>query len=198
MLTFAAAVFFLVITPGPGVLTLAGVGSAFGRGPGLRFMAGLFIGHNIVAALVVSGIAALILTEPRLRVVLAVLTIGYLGWLAFRIAFAGAKIAFIQRQSAPGIRGAMLLQAINPKAYAVNTALFSGFAFLPDNPPVEIAVKFVILGALWLAIHGLWLWAGLSLHRLDLSHRTQRTINMAMAASMLTVVGLAAWSQFGG
>jgi len=197
VLTFAAAVFFLVITPGPGVLTLAGVGSAFGRAAGLRFIAGLWIGHNIVATLVVTGLAALILAEPRLRVVLAVLTIGYLCYLAFRIAFAGARIAFVQRQSAPGIRGALLLQAINPKAYAVNTALFSGFAFMPGNPPAEIALKFLIMNVLWLALHLLWLWAGLTLHRLDLPHRTQRIINIGMAASMLTVVGLAAWSQFG-
>lgn len=196
MLTFAAAVFFLVITPGPGVLTLAGIGSAFGRAAGLRFIAGLWVGHNIVAMLVVTGIAALILADARLRLVLSVLTIGYLGFLAFKIAFAGARIAFIQRQSAPGIRGALMLQAINPKAYAVNTALFSNFAFLPGNPAGEIALKFLIMNVLWLALHFVWLWAGLTLNRLDLPHRTQRAINIAMAAAMLAVVALAAWSQF--
>ena len=30
MLQFALAVFFLLITPGPGVLTTAGIGAAFG------------------------------------------------------------------------------------------------------------------------------------------------------------------------
>ena len=30
MLTFALAVFLLIITPGPGVLSLAGVGAAYG------------------------------------------------------------------------------------------------------------------------------------------------------------------------
>ncbi|MEC8551875.1 MAG: LysE family translocator, partial [Pseudomonadota bacterium] len=30
MLTFAAAVFLLIVTPGPGVLSTAGVGAAFG------------------------------------------------------------------------------------------------------------------------------------------------------------------------
>ena len=33
MLTFAAAVVLLIATPGPGVLSLAGVGSAFGASP---------------------------------------------------------------------------------------------------------------------------------------------------------------------
>ncbi len=60
MLTFALAVFFLIITPGPGVLSVAGVGSAFGSGPGARYIAGLFVGTNLVALAVVSGMAAII------------------------------------------------------------------------------------------------------------------------------------------
>ncbi|MEP4336194.1 MAG: LysE family translocator, partial [Roseobacter sp.] len=45
MLTFAAAVFFLIITPGPGVLSAAGVGAAYGMRSGLRYVLGLFIGN---------------------------------------------------------------------------------------------------------------------------------------------------------
>ena len=37
MLTFAAAVFFLIVTPGPGVLSTAGVGSGYGYRPGLEY-----------------------------------------------------------------------------------------------------------------------------------------------------------------
>ena len=37
MLTFAAAVFFLIVTPGPGVLSAAGVGAAYGFRSGLRW-----------------------------------------------------------------------------------------------------------------------------------------------------------------
>lgn len=195
MTAFAAAVFLLIITPGPGVLTLAGVGAAFGRVAGLRFMAGLFIGSNLVAVAVVSGIAALVLADPRLRVVLSVLTAGYLLYLAARIAFAGARVAFVTRETAPGLRGALMLQAINPKAYAVNTALFSNFAFLPGAPALEVLMKFAILNTIWVMAHGTWLWAGLSLHRLNLSHRAQRGINIAMALAMLGVVALAVLSQ---
>ena len=35
MLTFAAAVFLLIVTPGPGVLSTAGVGAAYGFRAGL-------------------------------------------------------------------------------------------------------------------------------------------------------------------
>ena len=88
-----------------------------------------------------------------------------------------------------------MLQAINPKAYAVNTAFFSGFAFMPDNLAMELAVKFAVMNALWVCIHFLWLWAGVTLHRLDLPKRTQFAINVAMALSMLAVVALAVIAQ---
>ena len=195
MLTFAAAVFFLIITPGPGVLSTAGVGAAFGVRAGTRYVGGLFIGTNLVCLAIVSGFTAILLADERLRTVLFFASIAYLCYLAFRIAFAGSKIAFIERAQPPGITGGILLQAINPKAYAVNTALFTGFGFMPDNYPAEIALKFLIANVIWLPIHFAWLWAGISLRRMNLPHRTQRMINIAMAASMLLVVGLAALAQ---
>ena len=195
MLTFAAAVFFLIITPGPGVLSTAGVGAGFGAKAGTRYVIGLFIGTNLVCLGVVSGLTAAILTDDRLRTIFFIASVGYLTYLAARVALAGSKIAFIERQSPPGIRGGIFLQAVNPKAYAVNTSLFTGFQFLPENYPLEIALKFLIVNAIWIPIHFTWLWAGITLRRMNLPHRTQRIINMAMALSMLAVVALAAWAQ---
>jgi threonine/homoserine/homoserine lactone efflux protein len=194
MLTFALAVLFLIVTPGPGVLSLAGVGSAFGYRHGARYLTGLFIGTNLVCLGVITGLAAVMLANPGIRTVFSLASAAYLAWLAFRIAFAGSRIAFIERTQPPGIRGGILLQAINPKAYAVNTALFSGFAFMTEAPALEMAIKLVILNTLWLAIHVLWLWIGVTLRRLDLAPSRQRAINIAMAASMLIVVALAAFA----
>jgi threonine/homoserine/homoserine lactone efflux protein len=195
MLTFAAAVFFLIITPGPGVLSTAGVGAAFGAKAGTRYVLGLFIGTNLVCIAVVSGLTAILFADPRLRTVLFIASLCYLAYLAARIAFAGSRIAFIERARAPGVSGGILLQAINPKAYAVNTTLFSGFGFLPQNYPLEIALKFLIANAIWIPIHFAWLWAGIALRRMNLAHRTQRAINIAMAVSMLLVVALAALAR---
>lgn len=193
MLTFAAAVFFLIITPGPGVLSTAGVGSGFGFRPGARYVAGLFVGTNLVALAVVSGLATLILADPRIRTVLFVVSFGYITYLALRIAFAGSRVAFIERADPPGVLGGIVMQFFNPKAYAVNTALFTGFAFWPDSYLTEVGLKFLILTAIWVPIHFLWLWAGVSLHRLNLSDRAQSAINVGMAATMLAVVLLAAF-----
>ena len=194
MLSFVLAVFLLLITPGPGVLSLAGVGAAYGYAHGFRYLVGLFIGTNLVCLGVISGLAAVMLAQPGLRTVLTLISVGYLLWLALRIAFAGTKLAFIERARPPGIRGGILLQAVNPKAYVVNTMLFSGFAFMAARPALEMGIKLVLLNAIWISIHILWLWLGVSLRRMNLSSQVQRGINIAMALAMLGVVALAALS----
>ena len=57
MLVFATVSFLMFVTPGPGVLSLAGVGAAFGWRRGLLYMAGLFLGHVIVSVAVITGLA---------------------------------------------------------------------------------------------------------------------------------------------
>ena len=194
MLTFAAAVFFLIITPGPGVMTTAGFGAAYGFKASLRYLVGLFIGTNLVMLAVMTGLAAVILSVPWLRNVLMFASVAYLLYLAGRIAFAGAKVAFMEAKLPPGVLGGIMLQAINPKAYAVNTSLITGFDYAPDAFLFEMISKALIMNIIWIPIHLAWLWAGVSLHKLNLSDRTQRTINILMALSMLGVVALALWS----
>ena len=196
MLTFAAAVFLLIITPGPGVLSTAGVGAAFGWRQGLFYIGGLCAGTNLVGLAVISGLAAVILAEPVVRTVLLFASSGYLGYLALRIALAGARIAFI-RTTAPGLLAGLTLQFINPKAYAVNTALFSSFAFYPTSFAVETALKLVIMNIIWLPLHLAWLYAGVKVNSLDLPPRLQRAINLGMAACLLAVVILSVWSVAG-
>ncbi len=195
MIEFALAVFFLIVTPGPGVLSTAGVGSAFGYRPGLAYVGGLFVGNNLVAGLVISGIAAAALALPWLRTALGWASVAYLLYLAGKIAFAGSKVAFVEAERAPGFWNGLALQPINPKAYAVNAAFFSNFAFMPGTPWMEIVVKLLIVNAIWTPIHLAWLWAGVTLRRLELPARTQRAINVAMAVSMLMVVALAIIAQ---
>jgi threonine/homoserine/homoserine lactone efflux protein len=195
LLTFALAVFLLIVTPGPGVLSLAGVGAAFGWNRGLRYMMGLWLGTNLVSLAVITGVAAVILADPIIRTILLVASAAYLGYLALRIAFAGAKIAFMHME-APGFTTGVMLQLINPKAYAVNTTLFSSFAFYPDSYAVETGIKLVITNIIWLILHALWLAAGVKVNSLDLHPRTQRIINLGMAACLIGVVGLSLWSLF--
>ena len=194
MITFGLAVFLLLVTPGPGVLSLASVGAAFGFRAGIGYLSGLFIGNNLVCFSVIFGLATVMLANPVIRTVLLIASAAYLGYLAFRIAFAGAKIAFIQ-VSKPGLLAGATLQLINPKAYAVHITLFSGFAFYPSNFLIEVTLKLFIANVIWILLHFFWLHAGVMVNRLELPERTQREINFIMAVCLLVVVGLSIWSM---
>lgn len=194
MTTFALAVFLLLITPGPGVLSTAGVGAAYGARVGLRYLTGLFVGTNIVALAVISGLAAAAFAVPGLGLVLTVASIAYLAWLAARIALAGSRIRLMQANFAPRLRDGVLLQFVNPKAYVVNATLFGGFASVAADATTAAVLKLLIVNAIWVPVHLLWLAFGVQVRRLDPPPRVQRAINVAMAAAMLAVVGLAAFT----
>jgi len=119
-----------------------------------------------------------------------------LSWfqVAIRIACAGRRIAFISASTKPGLRAGLLLQLINPKAYAVNLTWFSGFVLLPQSLWLETLIKFLIINLIWIPIHLLWLMAGNTVNQLDLSPRTHFIINAGMATAMLVVVALAIFS----
>ena len=193
MVAFALAVFLLIITPGPGVLSLAGVGAAFGWRQGTSYLGGLFIGNNLVCFAVVSGLATVMLANPAIRTVLLITSASYLGYLAVKIAFAGAKLAFVEI-SKPGFLTGIALQLINPKAYAVHAALFSGFAFYPDSFLMETSIKLFITNAIWILLHFLWLYFGVRIHKLELPDTVQQSVNIFMALSLLCVVALSVWS----
>lgn len=194
MITFVLAVSLLIMSPGPGVLSLAGVGAAFGWRQGLKYLSGLFFGTNLVCLAVISGLAAVMVADPTVRTVLLIASTVYLCYLAFRIAYAGSKIAFIHTPR-PGFISGLTLQFINPKAYAVNTTLFSGFAFYPDSLIIETSLKLIMVNSIWIFVHLLWLYAGVKVNRLELPHSTQKNINIFMAICLVAVAILSVWSM---
>lgn len=194
MINFLLACLFILSTPGPGVLSTAGLGAAYGFRAGYAYIAGLFVGSNLVMFAVVSGLAAIVFQISGLRTILLIASTSYLVYLAARIAFAGSKVGFIQSDKKLGFWSAITLQIINPKAYVVGTTMFSGFPIFPDAFMQEVIVKATILNLVWIPVHFGWLYAGASIKRLALSNEAQRRINIFMALAMLAVVGLATLS----
>ena len=188
MLTFAISVFLLIVTPGPGVLSTAGFGAAYGFKKSSRYVFGLFLGTNLVFLAVASGLIAILLSIPSLRIFLLFLSTCYLFYLASKIALAGSNIAFIKAKVPPGITSGVLLQTINPKAYVVNTTFVSGFAFYQSSFTIELIIKFFIINSIWIPLHLLWLYAGTVLHELNLSNKNQRVINLMLSFSMIVAV----------
>ena len=187
MVAFALAVFFMIATPGPAVLALAGVGAAFSFKDGLRFLVGLTIGYLLVWAFVITGLASVVFSVLYMRTIFLIISSGYLIYLSFKIMMKGSKIAFIRPENLPNFMDGIILQLVNPKAYAFHSILLSGFVIYPNDIILETICKFIVMNAIWIPLHLVWLFMGASIKKVNLDPYIQRKINLVMGLSLFLV-----------
>ena len=195
MVTFAIAFFLMIITPGPGVLSLAGTGAGFGWRPGLFYLLGLFVGTNSVMILVITGLIGILFKIPFVEPLFLIISLTYLTWIAWRIAFSNNETTIKSSKKEPTFFEAIFLQLINPKAYLVNGLLFAGFPIQNLSLNEEILTKIIIINLVWIPVHFFWLWLGIRLRSWGLESGKQKTVNKFMGLSLFVVVILAGASS---
>ena len=192
MITYIIISFLMMVTPGPGVLSLAGVGAGFGWKVGMMYLIGLFFGTNGVALLVVLGFKKFLFEIDGVEITFLLLSLSYLSFLSWRIATSDNKTGFKQSLKAPRLYEGIFLQFVNPKAYVVQGHLFVVLSLGMASFNTEIIVKFIIVNSIWIPIHLLWLWLGISLKRWSLAVNKQIWVNRGMGLALFAVVVLSA------
>ena len=119
LIALVAFAFVTSVTPGPNNLMLMASGANFGFRRTVPHMLGISLGHALMVFLVGLGIGGVFVAVPVLGVVLKVAAVGYMLWLAGRIArsaapgegaAAGRPFSFLQAAG---------FQWVNPKAWAM-------------------------------------------------------------------------------
>ena len=192
MITYIIISFLMMVTPGPGVLSLAGVGAGFGWKVGMMYLIGLFFGTNGVALLVVLGFKQFLFEIDGVEITFLLLSLSYLSFLSWRIATSDNKTGFKQSLKAPRLYEGIFLQFVNPKAYVVQGHLFVVLSLGMASYTNEIIVKFIIVNSIWIPIHLLWLWLGISLKKWSLAVNKQIWVNRGMGLALFAVVILSA------
>ena len=192
MITYIIISFLMMVTPGPGVLSLAGVGAGFGWKVGMMYLIGLFFGTNGVALLVVLGFKQFLFEIDGVEITFFLLSLSYLSFLSWRIATSDNKTSFKQSLKAPRLYEGIFLQFVNPKAYVVQGHLFVVLSLGLASFNTEIIVKFIIVNSIWIPIHLLWLWLGISLKKWSLAVNKQIWVNRGMGLALFAVVILSA------
>ena len=182
----------MMVTPGPGVLSLAGVGAGFGWKVGMMYLIGLFFGTNGVALLVVLGFKQFLFEIDGVEITFLLLSLSYLFFLSWRIATSDNKTGFKKSLKAPRLYEGIFLQFVNPKAYVVQGHLFVVLSLGMASYSNEILVKFIIVNSIWIPIHLLWLWLGTSLKKWSLAVNKQIWVNRGMGLALFAVVILSA------
>ena len=192
MIAYIIISFLMMVTPGPGVLSLAGVGAGFGWRVGMMYLIGLFFGTNGVALLVVLGFKQFLFEIEGVELTFLFLSLSYLSFLSWRIATSENKTGFKQSLKAPKLYEGIFLQFVNPKAYVVQGHLFVVLSLGMAQYNIEILTKFIIVNSIWIPIHLLWLWLGISLKKWSLASNKQVWVNRGMGISLFAVVILSA------
>jgi len=188
MITYIVISFLMMVTPGPGVLSLAGVGAGFGWRVGIMYLIGLFLGTNGVALFVVLGFKQFLFEIDGVELTFLILSLSYLSFLSWRIATSDNKTGFKQSLKAPRLYEGIFLQFINPKAYVVQGHLFIVLSLGMSTYDLEIITKFIIVNSIWIPIHFLWLWLGISLKKWSLASNKQLWVNRGMGLALFAVV----------
>jgi threonine/homoserine/homoserine lactone efflux protein len=192
MTSYIIISFLMMVTPGPGVLSLAGVGAGFGWRVGIMYLIGLFLGTNGVALLVVLGFKQFLFEIDGVELTFLVLSLSYLSFLSWRIATSDNKTGFKETSKAPKLYEGIFLQFVNPKAYVVQGHLFVVLSLGISSYNTEILTKFLIVNSIWITIHILWLWLGISLKKWSLASNKQVWVNRGMGLALFAVVILSA------
>ncbi|MBT6093890.1 MAG: LysE family translocator [Rhodospirillaceae bacterium] len=189
--TFILAALALTGSPGPNTLSMAGVGAAFGRRRGFRYMVGLNIGMAAVITVVGTGVSGLLFAVPGAAPVISVMAGAYFVVLAYRIATAPALTDTGAPGSEPKWYEGTFLSLVNPKAYAAMAALFSGFVLIDDDPAADGILKAALLMAMIIFVNVCWLYAGSLLTRVMRHERAHRAINLTFAGLLIASVAVA-------
>jgi len=190
LLALASFAFVSSITPGPNNLMLMASGTNFGFARTVPHMLGVAIGFVLMLLLVGAGIAWIFEAVPSAYVVLKVVSIGYLLYLAYKIAT--AKPPASDAEQGDATRPLTFVQAaafqwVNPKAWTMALTAVSAYVPAEQRGAGLVAVA-LIFGAINLPSVGVWSAMGAQMRRFLTRPRALRFFNFG--AAMLLVASL--------
>lgn len=179
------------ITPGPNNLMLMASGANFGFRRTIPHMLGIGLGFVFMVFLVGFGLIEMFDRFPTSYTILKLGSVGYLLFLAWKI----AKAAPV-RQGQPVGQPMTFLQAaafqwVNPKAWAM--ALTAISVYTPQQSLSAILLVGAVFGAINIPAIGTWTLLGQQMARLLTNSRTMVRFNWAMAGLLVASLYPVLW-----
>jgi len=178
------------ITPGPSNLIITSTGAAVGLIRGLPALAGVAAGMGLMMFLVAFGLGSLVLGHPLVLLLLKVGGVGFLLWLAWKIATAGRSDVETKKEPI-GFWGAAAFQWVNPKSWLVSVSAVGTYLHAQTGSALTQALLFGLLFVMAaLPSCFVWLAFGASLQVLLQTERAARVFNIAMGLLLAGAVVL--------
>lgn len=185
-----AFAFVSSITPGPNNMMLMASGANFGLVRTIPHMLGVALGFVAMVVLVGAGLIGLFDAMPISYVILKVISVLYLLYLAWKIAWAAPMDSSGEAGRPMTFMQAALFQWVNPKAWTMAVTALAVYA--PAQEIWAILAVAAVFGMVNLPSVGVWTVLGVQVRRLLTRPARLRAFNITMAfllvASLYPVV----------
>ena len=142
LLTTAAS-----FTPGPNTTLSTALAANFGLRRSLTFVCAVPVGWGLLFSLCAGGVGALVLAVPGLRLLIQVLGVGYLLWLASKLARSSQLTSVDESKLTVTFFQGVMLQFLNIKAWMLALTVVAGW--LAGRP--DASERFAVVLPLMLA-----------------------------------------------
>jgi len=177
-------------TPGPNNMLLSANGAHFCFRASMPFVLGIRLGNLLLVFLLSLGLGALFANYPQAQHLLKIVCIGYMLYLAMKIAFASPAPGVDGKCKPLGFWHGAGFQFINPKTYMTGLTCLSAFtlageAYLYSVVMVIIAWSLTgIIGSLF------WVCCGVAMQRLLKTPRHWQIFNVSLAMATLASIAM--------
>lgn len=176
-----------IATPGPANMALLATGARFGFRAALPFVGGVALGKQLVIWPVGLGLLQLSQSAPWVFEILKWLSAGYICWLAWKVANLRLRPGAADAR-APGFAAGLIVHPLNPKAWAMIVASFTGFVAAGTDAVQATATIAAILLVCQLILHPIWTLAGDRIAHLVAGRAAESYLMWALAG--LTVLSV--------
>ena len=183
---FIAFAFVSSITPGPNNLMLMASGTNYGFSRSLPHLLGVSLGFTLMICLVGVGLIEIFDAYPLSYTVLKIFSVGYLVYLAWKIASAESATGSAGKASGKPLTflQAAAFQWVNPKAWAMALTAISVYTVTEDQL-IGVLVIALMFCAVNLPSCGCWVVLGTQLRRLLTNPVRLRVFNITCSVLLL-------------
>ncbi len=182
-LALTAYAFVTSVTPGPNNVMLLASGVNFGFRATLPHMCGIALGHAFMVFLVGVGLVGVFVTYPPARMALTVASVGYMLFLAWKIANSAPPEGSTTRARPLTFLQAAAFQWVNPKAWIM--ALGAVTLYAPGQEWLAVAWVAGVFAMVNFPSVAVWAGLGVGLRRFLDRPDWLRAFNYTMAALLI-------------
>ncbi|HRO80054.1 MAG TPA: LysE family translocator [Alicycliphilus denitrificans] len=187
LLVLATAMSF---TPGPNTTLSTALAANRGLPAAMRFVVAVPVGWSALLLLCAAGLGAIVVAVPALRWAIKAVGIGYLLWLAFRLAQSGRLSEADAARLSVGFWQGVALQFVNIKAWLLALTIVAGWIVGHEDGHARLAVVLPVMLAFAFTSNLAYAAMGALLRRWLAQGRRLLWFNRAMAC---VLVATALW-----